>query len=235
MTLILLSQDGKNSQEIDLVDMNHAPSKVFESLSDRTDIQFYFDKNKTTTTLPREMNCNLIKFLKQGKPNNPDYCCINFSYELLYGRGAIKDDNSISSFNGYTFQEQAAMPGTMVYLYKTAKNEAGNKQINKHFAVCIGEGYYLSIHGVNGPMAIADLNSMKEYCQGNECLEVTVVPEIKSMLSNSTHSIKPKSSETKNTSSTRTEESSNRFSFYAVATGLVVAGAVGAAMSRKVT
>jgi hypothetical protein len=178
VTLYLSTKDSKSSKSVELCDINHAPPTLFESLNESADIHFYFDKNKISTFLPREMNSNLIKFLKLGKPSNPDYCCINFSYELLYGRGVIKDDNSVKSFHAYTFQEEKIKTGTIAYFYKTFKTEKSSKQINQHFAIYIGENYYLSLHGANGCLAISNSSSIKEYCQGGECMEVKRAPEL---------------------------------------------------------
>jgi hypothetical protein len=237
ITINLFSKDNSRSKSIEIFDINHAPSSLFESLDENEDIHFYFDKNKTSTTLPHEISAHLIKFLKQGKPDkNPDYCCINFAYELLYGRGVIKDDNSPNYFRGHTFQEEKIKPGTVIYLYKILENVQINREINRHFAIAIGENYYISIHGSTGPIAICSLDAMKVYCQSNQCLEVKKIPEFKitsqkenfKYLSFTQESLENKE---KSPESTSIKLPSN-LSFFTIA-GSIVGGLLGAALNHE--
>jgi hypothetical protein len=91
----------------------------------------------------------------------------------------IKDNNFPISFRGVSLHDEKIKPGTVIYFYKLLENVQINREINRHFAISIGENYYISIHGSTGPLAICSMDAMKEYCQGDKCLEVEKILEFK--------------------------------------------------------
>lgn len=153
-----------------LCQLNHESATHFKELDKKTKVQIFFEQDNVTTTLPDEMSSNFVNFLKHYKPkNNPIYCCINFAYEMLYGRGVIKNDNSPDDFNESLrdlFSEEKLNCGDIVYLYDASKSYV-------HYAIYIGQNEYLSLFGRSGPLIITSLDAMKKGFGANICVNVS--------------------------------------------------------------
>ncbi len=188
LSLILATQNGKESTRLETDDFGKIPLDKIIRLDGEcdVDVSFYFEKSKKTIKLPKQMNINLITFLSQGVPSEkPEYCCIQFMYELLYKRGFIKNDANLTSLILHdSYSEEKSYPGTAVYLYKKLLNEF----TNDHFAIYIGENYYISMFGKSGLIAISDLDAMKKCFDASECVEVSEIPKLRSGMEKVMHS-----------------------------------------------
>jgi hypothetical protein len=158
-----------------LLDLDHETKNFFDRVNEEYRIEFYFCHNKVTTTLPNEISSNLIKFLKLYRPNpNGNYCCINFAYEMTYGRGNIKYDNDTSYFNELSsseFSENKLVPGDIVHLYNA------KEPITKfHYAIYIGQSYYLSLFGITGHLIITPLEEVKRGFNADTCVQAVKNP-----------------------------------------------------------
>jgi hypothetical protein len=157
------------SLPIRLNEINHTTAKFFAAVNEEYSIEFFFCKNKVTTKLPAEMSLNLINFLKLYKPkSNSDYCCINFAYEIAYGRGKIVTDNKTEHFDelqSSVFSEKKLIPGDIVHLFNA------NKRLH-HYAVSIGQNHYLSLFGTkSGPLIVSTLDAIKKGFETNICVQ----------------------------------------------------------------
>ncbi|OGT37490.1 MAG: hypothetical protein A3F11_02410 [Gammaproteobacteria bacterium RIFCSPHIGHO2_12_FULL_37_14] len=160
------------SCSLELDDIGKEKIKLFESTNKNTQVNFYFYEDKTSITLPSEMTANLVGFFKNYKPESkPDYCCINFAYELAYGRDVVKEDNSLDYFqlhDAQPFCEEQLIPGDIVFLYKDPPT-----YLPFHFAIYISHQSYLSLFGTIGPMIISTLDDMKYGFQVDTCVKVS--------------------------------------------------------------
>jgi len=179
-TLNLTTTDGKKSKSVTLYNFKNTEPRLFESLNESSDINFYLEKSKTTTKLPQHMTEHFVNFLKHGEPQGKSlYCCINFSYELVFGRRVIPFDNEVNYYqhHGNTTLQGEANPGTAIHLYEALNNQ----QINHHFAISLGSNYYLSMTGIHGPILICDLDEMKKLYKSTMCYEIRQVSDIKAV------------------------------------------------------
>ena len=152
--------------------LNHETSTHFKALDKKTKVQIFFEQDNVTTTLPDEMSGYFVNFLKHYRPKGKqNYCCINFAYEMLYGRGVIKNDNAIDDFNvspSDLFSEEKLNCGDIVYLHN---DNDSNK--NVHYAIYIGQNEYLSLFGTTGPLMITSLDAMKKGFGADICSNIS--------------------------------------------------------------
>lgn len=167
-TVIIDSFYGKKTTSIELYKINHDSTKFFDTVTEEYSIEIFFYNSKTTIKLPTEMSLNLINFFKLYKPkSNSNYCCINFAYEMAYGRGKIVKDNDRSNFDELStsvFSEEKLTPGNIVHLFDA-------KKINHHYTIFIGKNYYLSLLGNSGPLAVTTLDAIKKGFSADICVQ----------------------------------------------------------------
>jgi hypothetical protein len=174
VTVTINSRDTSRSHNteslpIHLDEINHTTAKFFAAVNKEYSIEFFFCNNKVTTKLPAEMTLNLIKFLKLYKPKtNSDYSCINFAYEMVYGRDKVGSDNKTEHFNelpSSEFSEKKLVPGDIVHLFNA------NKKLH-HYAVSIGQNHYLSLFGAkSGPLIVSTLDAIKKGFETDICVQ----------------------------------------------------------------
>lgn len=166
------------SKSISLHKVNHQTLDIFESITNEYKIEIFYPKNKVTQRLPDELGIHLINFLILYKPKHiASYCCINFAYEMAYGRDIIKYDNFIDNFFNEKpdslFNEEKLNIGDIVHLYKKI---FGCFNMNHHYAIYLGQGYYLSLFGRVGSLAVTTLDAMKQLYQADICTQCFKLP-----------------------------------------------------------
>ncbi len=168
VSVTIHSRDVKGSSSIKLHEINHTTATFFESTNEEYSVEIFFCKSKVTTTLPAEMSSNLINFFKLFKPTSKSkYSCINFAYEMAYGRGKIVNDSNPGNFDessSSAFSEDKLIPGDIVRLNKADKF--------RHYAIFIGQNYYLSLFGKVGPLVISTLDVCKKSFDADRCVQV---------------------------------------------------------------
>lgn len=173
-----VNQIDQSFPSLKLKSLNQETTKLFETIDVNIPVEFYFAENKVTTSLPKEMSANLVRFLKRFRPeyNKKDYCCIDFAYEMAYGRdkyekyhtGRLKDYFDQADPN--IFNENNLISGDIVYMYKS------KDLFPYHWAIFIGQRCYLSLNGVApGPLGIATLEEMKKSNLSDICIKVSKI------------------------------------------------------------
>ena len=162
---------SKISSFVQLYEFNKETTKLFTSTNENTPVHFYFFESQVITTLPENMNANLVTFFKNYKPEyNNNYCCINFAYEIAYGRGVIKNDNEITvDINRIkdTIYEENLSPGKIVVMFKQNNMDFSNV----HYAIYLGQQYYLYLSGTqDGKLLVSSLEAMKKGYQAETCI-----------------------------------------------------------------
>jgi hypothetical protein len=163
--IIEFHDTNKNHSLIYLWQLDNEKAKLFSSYNKNTSIQFYFAEDQITTCLPKKINDNLVEFFKLYKPtDNKDYCCLDFAYEMAYGRNSLKEGTINLSIDGppsphNTQNEKHLTAGKIISLFKYPKT--GDGKISHH-AIYLDNGYYLSLFGTQGPLKVASLESMQK-------------------------------------------------------------------------
>ncbi len=167
-TVTINSHDEKGYSSIKLYEINHTTAEFFAPTNEQYSVEIFFCNNKVTTKLSAEMSLNLINFLKLYKPKfNSDYCCINFAYEMAYGRGKVVNDNDPENFDELTnsaFSEEKLVPGDIVHLFNARKDL-------HHYTISIGQNYYLSLFGASGPLIVSTLDACKKGFETDICVQ----------------------------------------------------------------
>ncbi len=179
----LLNSLGWQIPLVDLFQLDNLTQKLFATKDHQYKFEFVFAKTNITISLPDEMNHKLLDFFRHFKPGiNYAYCCIHFAYELSYGRGAIPD---IDEENGYYFKdsqdpldETTLLCGDVIHLYNTDKDIDCFAQDN-HWAVYVGQGYYLSLFGNAGPLYLTNLDAMKIMDNFDKAVKSKIIPSLK--------------------------------------------------------
>lgn len=158
---------------IRLHELNHETSKLFASVNEQYKVDIFFSKNNVTTRLPEPMCSNLVNLLKIYKPVlNPNYCCINFVYEMQYGRGSFPSDDSPTYFYYYQspandFSEDMLSCADVVRLFDASYD-------NDHYAIYLGENYYISKFGNVGPLLISTLDQAKQSYHSTQVARISL-------------------------------------------------------------
>lgn len=154
------NEETEKSRSINLLELNHGTTRLFSSVNEQYKIEISFRKDNVTITLPDHINTNLVNFIKLYKPVwNPNYCCINFAFEMEYGSRSVASLNDPLYFHYYqsspdTFSEDTLSCGDAVHLYDTGY------AVN-HFAIYLDKKYYISLIGTGGPLLISTLDQLK--------------------------------------------------------------------------
>lgn len=111
--------------------------------------------------LPVEMKYNLLNFVKQFKTDKENYCCINFMYELIYGRKKIKFDNSYLQSQLSNINIKNIKTGEVVLL-----SDSNTKNI--HLAINLNKQFYISLLGTSGPLTISTFEELTKLYKINE-------------------------------------------------------------------
>ncbi|MBA3535912.1 MAG: hypothetical protein H0T84_04790 [Tatlockia sp.] len=172
-----------------LYQLDNLTEKLFATRDQQYKFEFLFDKTNISIIIPDEMNHKLLSFLRHYKPRiNYAYCCIHFAYELSYGRGIIPD---IDEGFGYYFKdsqepldETTLLSGDIIHLYNADKDINRFAQDN-HWAVYIGQGYYLSLFGNAGFLYLTNLEAMNISFNLDKAVKATVIPSLKKKCINS--------------------------------------------------
>lgn len=185
-TVTIVSNNRKETSSIKLHEINHSTAKFFDPVTEEYSVVIFFSNSKAATKLPAEMSLNIINFLKLYKPmSNSNYCCINFAYEMAYGRGKIAKDNDTSNFDelsNSTFSEAKLAPGSIVHLFDTSKT-------NHHYAISIGQNYYLSLFGTKGPLIVTTLDAVKKGFSADTCVQAIKKVEAPKKFKNSANNL----------------------------------------------
>lgn len=159
-SLELTNEEPEKSRSINLLELNHETKQLFSSVNEQYKIEISFRKDNVTIALPDHINTNLVNFIKLYKPVwNPNYCCVNFVYEMEYGSRSVASLNDPLYFHYYqsspdTFSEDTLSCGDAVHLYDT------EYKVN-HFAIYLDKKYYISLIGTGGPLLISTLDQLK--------------------------------------------------------------------------
>lgn len=154
-----LSEDKKVVHTVKLLQLDKSSAAQFQLVDPNSLVTFKF-KDKSSTTLPTQMNTHLLGFLQRHNPGaKTKYSCMHFLYEILNGREMTKGTQDENCVDCKYIKEDDLVAGDPVVLY--------NDKNQYHFAIFIANGHYLSMYGASneqsGPVLIATLNEMHKH------------------------------------------------------------------------
>lgn len=162
--------------KIKLGHLNHETKSIFFEANERYQIELFFRTNNTTIKLPENFRINLLNFIQSYKPTwNPDYCCVNFVYEMEYGRESTPCYNSAQYFHYYqsspdSFSEDILSCGDVVHLYD-------DEYKMNHYAIYLDQQYYISLIGSSGPLLISTLDQIKKIYSSTHVANIRLFSE----------------------------------------------------------
>lgn len=145
-----------NQENIPIHELDHNNKKLFENYET---LNIYVNKNnfEEKVVLPTELKSNLLNFIKNFKTNKKYYCCINFVYELMYGREQIFRDNFLYGMQLSYFDIKKIQRNDVIIMYDYYKDNDINKM---HVAIHLDKEYFISLIGTNGPLTITSLEEL---------------------------------------------------------------------------
>ena len=167
VTIEVCSGNQMGTQAISLGNINHNTKKIFGLINDSYKVEICFeDDTKPSVILSKTMADNLVRFLKQYKPETvTNYCCHDFARDMKYGPQNNIDNEDRENKGQYIYNNYAGIPysesikpdacevGDIVGLFDCDGLV--------HSVVHVGHGFYLSLFGTKGPLKIATLNELK--------------------------------------------------------------------------
>lgn len=149
-----LYENDQLKHEVNLLQFNPRQAAAFASRIDTAcEIEFSFANSGKATKLPNAIAQHLIEFLKRFRPSSeslPTYDCKHFVYELSYGLAATVEGRK----NGYYYNSKKGNCREEKLLVGDIVKFTSSKSDQFHYAMHVGEGYYLSLYGQQGPLAM---------------------------------------------------------------------------------
>lgn len=119
------------------------------------------DGTSLSVCLPDDLSQRLLDYLVNGCPENVEDCRTFVQY--MYGLPIIRNFFRFKGADRHEYEPgEALWPGDIVRIY-----DGRVIQSDRHFAIYLANGLFLSKGGEQGPLIVADLENMKKAFGGS--------------------------------------------------------------------
>lgn len=150
-------------------------------LSNTVGIEIYLKdgKNFNKVSLPTTMTEYIAQFVKEMHKKRSDYDCGAFVHAAFgltsdKSRDRSKSVINMSDWELSSYSPNKITPGDAILIKNVSKKYKDIEHTNRHYAIYLGDGLFLSKFGTSGTLIACTIDEMKSGFDGNDVYKMTL-------------------------------------------------------------